>query len=1058
MAAQMSRHPAVRAGAVVLAGAVCATLAAIPATAQGSRHGFGTGDDGGIVLDSDTYRLTVDPEGFRYAITRPNGTVVAPAHESSGLVLDGSPAARAEVVEHADDHAVFEVTADSGAVVTVEVAAAPTSMTFTVDEMPDESGTIDFRTGPVAPAYGLGDYGSHANGERGDEASCTESVTARPTTELTGLVVDDMANRSSCMRFISNFTVFPAQSFAQVLFDEGVKRVALTEEENRLGVADADRVDALHYFVGHDLRQVYADYRDARHAHGYVDAEPRQLLFEVGWESYGALGWNTHQSAVTETINGFREHGYDLRWGIIGSGFWPGPRGNPSEGTTTSFGMWDDECDYDPADGSYPQLPCPRYPAPDDLKGLFDDAGMSLLLGLRNNMKAPDINEGWNPHYDGDFAREALERGYFLAEDDGSPVTITDAFFPAGPQYVLDADDPEARAWYVEQSRTWEADGFKEDAMLTAPVFGRDGIWNPLLKALHDEGDAIIVRNAAYSVPGDVVRANDTKYGHGENYTADPDRLPVNLLNFAASGAPNVYGDYVGGTPSAAAMVDPSYQDYFVRNAWTLAVTPAMAFGRGPWEMDDPEIDGDQGERYAAASSEAADFHERMVPYIYDAALDSHRTGFPTTMTPLPVAFPDDPATYALANDTTRQYEWMMGENLLATPVYGADFETAQTRDVYLPEGHWIDYATGTRFEGPTTLEDYPLGTDRAPVFVGGNGVVVERDGEGLRARVFPVGERGGEYEFDTAEATGSVRLLNTGWDTDRLRVVDRTAGHRVEFDTDPVTGAIEFDFDPAHDYQLVAGADDADTIDRETAPPAATATLSHTVDDAGQTTLAWDAVDDARSYLVQVEDACGISGTSFAGSTVGPTSTTLPLGDIATAGGTYRVIAWSSGGPSQPSRPYEITPDNGGSTEPVTVTDEGTPLTCDPDNPAYSEDGYWRPSSNLLGFDGSKTRFSSDGTATWRANLTPGKYEVSVWYPGYVSNTAEANYRIADVVEATEGTEAVVTVDQRNGGEWVNLGTYTFLESDQLARVMVGNTDGRILRADAVRFTPAPG
>ena len=36
-----------------------------------------------------------------------------------------------------------------------------------------------------------------------------------------------------------------------------------------------------------------------------------------------------------------------------------------------------------------------------------------------------------------------------------------------------------------------------------------------------------------------------------------------------------------------------------------------------------------------------------------------------------------------------------------ATPLYGEDYETATTRDVYLPAGEWIDYDDGTRHTGP---------------------------------------------------------------------------------------------------------------------------------------------------------------------------------------------------------------------------------------------------------------------------------------------------------------------------------------------------------------------
>lgn len=1021
-----------------------------PVQALAGRDGPVSDHGSRIVLTGETYRMTIDKNAFRYGLSTPEGRTVAGAHSSSGMLLGGSEAVRADLARGSTRTvALVDVAFADGRTVRVRMEPHRRWVRVTVPELPEGGATVDFRTAGVAPAYGLGDYGSHADGQPDEDTPCGGNVEARPRTELTGAVFDNITNEGSCKRFISNFVVFPKQRLGQVLFDEGQKRAGLTGTENRLGVVGAGRVDSLYYFVGSDLQDVYRDYRDARKRHGYVDAKPRQRLFELGWEAYGALTWNTHQQPVEDTVQGFLDHGYDLRWGVVGSGFWPGPRGNGAEGSTTSFGMWDEECDYDPADGSY-DLPCPRYPDPQRLRKLFSDNDMSLILGLRNNFKAPDLNENWNEHYDGPFARQALERGYFLKNDGGSLATVTRAQYPRGPQYVLDADNREALDWFVDNAGKWEAGGFKEDAMLYEPNLHRDDIWNPLDKALHDEGYDVIVRNAAYSVPGDVIRVNDTYYGFGLDYNSDPDRLPVNMLNVAASGAPNVYADYVGGTPTAGGMTDPSYQDYFVRNAWLLAASPSMAFARGPWEMDDPEVDGDQGERYAESVRDAADFHQRLVPYLYDAALDSHRSGFPSTMTPMPVAYPDDENTYHLASEEGRNYQWMLGESLLAAPVFGADFETARTRDVYLPAGSWIDYATGARFEGPRTLEDYPLGTDRAPVFAGGSGIVVERAGKGLDARVFPVGDRGENYTFSGDGKPSDIRLANAGWNTRTLRVIDRTVDHPVRYEIDPVTGAVEFPVTSGHDYVLVGGRGSADTIDRGSSAPGTPQGLRHTVADDGLATLHWDAVKGATSYAVQVEGAgqCPDGSVAYAGSTTGATS--LPLGQVGDAGGSYRVVAWSSGGPSDPSAEHVIeSADNSGGE--VIVTDEGKPDTCDPEQPAYSEEGSWAGSS-LSGFDGSKTRYSAGGTATWRAALEPGTYEVSVWFPAHSSSTTEATYQVADVAE---GGAVDVPVNQRDsGGEWVSLGSYTFTGADPLPRVSVRNTaDAGYVRTDAVRF-----
>ncbi|WP_425955772.1 hypothetical protein [Xylanimonas sp. McL0601] len=760
-----------------------------------------------ITVRGDTYAVLIEKTRFRYSVLDAAGAVLAPPHPVSGLRVarEGAgfaDAATAVLVSSARAAtAVVRVTLTDGTRLDVRVRPDARTVRFSTSRVAGTA-TIDFRTGPVAPAYGLGDYGAFADGQPEQRTPCSGEVAVRPTTELTGIVLDNLTNQGSCKRFITNFTVFPRQRLAQVLFFEGRKRVALTADENRLGVGGTRSVDGLFYLVAEDLRQLYRDYKDLREAHGYVDARPDARMFGLGWEAYGALGWNTYQASVEETVQAFVDHGYPLSWGVVGSGFWPGPRGGAAEGTTNSFGTWDDTPEPGRVD-SQPGLPNPRYPDPDHLKGVFARHGIALLLGARTNVTAlPEDGGNHDPAYDGDFLMEAIERGYLLTGPDGAPAVVTRAQFPSGASYVLDASDPDAVRWFVEQMRKWGVQGWKEDTMLYEPDTHRDGNWNPLVLALHDAGDLVMVRNAAYSVPGDSLRLNDTMCGAGTDFHGNPDRIPVQLLNYAASGAGNVYGDYVGGTPGHGSMADEAYMRYFVRNAQLAALTPVLAFGLGPWELGRAD--------YADGVKALALWHESVRPYVYSAVLDGYETGYPTAMTPLPVAYPDDPATYALANDTTRQYEWMFGESILATPVWGADFATATSRDVYLPAGTWIDIATGAVFTGPRTLEGYAIGPDRVPAFVGGKGVLVTRDpgsggAAGLTVAVYPVAA-GSEYRWTDGTSSSTVTSSNTGWDPASLTVADLTARRDVAFDVDDVTGAVRFPLVPGHDYALRGG------------------------------------------------------------------------------------------------------------------------------------------------------------------------------------------------------------------------------------------------------------
>jgi alpha-glucosidase (family GH31 glycosyl hydrolase) len=77
---------------------------------------------------------------------------------------------------------------------------------------------------------------------------------------------------------------------------------------------------------------------------------------------------------------------------------------------------------------------------------------------------------------------------------------------------------------------------------------------------------------------------------------------------------------------------------------------------------------------------------------------------------------------------------------LLATPLYGNDYDTASSRDVYLPAGKWMDYDTGNLYTGGRLLPSFPLPVGKTPLFVGGPGILIEREGQQIVARVYPIG------------------------------------------------------------------------------------------------------------------------------------------------------------------------------------------------------------------------------------------------------------------------------------------------------------------------------
>jgi hypothetical protein len=88
--------------------------------------------------------------------------------------------------------------------------------------------------------------------------------------------------------------------------------------------------------------------------------------------------------------------------------------------------------------------------------------------------------------------------------------------------------------------------------------------------------------------------------------------------------------------------------------------------------------------------------------------------------------------------------------------------------------------------------------------------------------------------------------------------------------------------------------------------------------------------------------------------------------------------------------------------------------------------------------------------TATWDAELAggPDNYEVIVWYPVY---SGLANNALFTIHHA--GISDTVVVDQSiNGGQWLSIGIYKFVNDGTEDVILSDNADSWVA-ADAVRF-----
>lgn len=119
----------------------------------------------------------------------------------------------------------------------------------------------------------------------------------------------------------------------------------------------------------------------------------------------------------------------------------------------------------------------------------------------------------------------------------------------------------------------------------------------------------------------------------------------------------------------------------------------------------EPWLFGEEAEKNAKA---AIELKYRLLPYIYTYAREAHETGLPL-MRPMFLEYPADMETFS----TDAQF--MFGSELLVAPVVK---KGARNKNVYLPEGTWIDYNNKhTAYSGEQWMTvDAPLNT--IPMFV----------------------------------------------------------------------------------------------------------------------------------------------------------------------------------------------------------------------------------------------------------------------------------------------------------------------------------------------------
>ena len=366
-----------------------------------------------------------------------------------------------------------------------------------------------------------------------------------------------------------------------------------------------------------------------------------------------------------------------------------------------------------------------------DPKAMIDslhDAGLKVLLWQNPSQKyTPYAYE----QKDNDTAY-MLSQNYNVKDGQGGDYRIpANGWF--GNSLVPDFTNPAAEEWWLSKRKylleDMNIDGFKTDG--GEIIWGRDTTFyngkkgdemrnqfpNEYIRAFYDFAKSYKPDAMSFSRAGTTgiqqypaLWAGDQDSSFNTMQQALKAGLSANL-----SGVPFWswdVGGFTGDYPSA---------ELYKRSVALGAFTPIMQIHS---EKANPAISEERTPWNAAARNgndtsiidtfkKFTNLRMNLLPYIYSEAAATSATGVPF-MRAMSLEYPQDNQTHSL------QYQYMFGSNLLVAPIVEGG---TNIKNVYLPEGEWIDFFYGAQRPGNQTIAYY-ADADSIPVFVKAGAII----------------------------------------------------------------------------------------------------------------------------------------------------------------------------------------------------------------------------------------------------------------------------------------------------------------------------------------------
>ncbi len=310
--------------------------------------------------------------------------------------------------------------------------------------------------------------------------------------------------------------------------------------------------------------------------------------------------------------------------------------------------------------------------------------------------------------------KDAAAKGVFVTDSLGKPYVDKQFYFGAGS--LIDIFKPEARDWFWAKYKkqidmgiaAWWGD-LGEPESHPSDIYHVNGKANEVHNIFGHYWDKMLFDKYAEYYPNTrLFHLQRSGFAGSQRYAAYPwtgdvsrswgglqAQLPL-LLTMGMNGLGYIHSD--AGGFAQGVKDDELYTRWLQFAVFTPILRP-----HGSVIPSEPVF---WSEKTQDIVRKYMNLRYAMLPYNYTLAYQNATTGSPLMR----------PFFYQFANDTAAWHvedEYMWGESLLVAPVIKKGLTI---RSIYLPEGKWYDFTTGTEYIGNSRI-DFPLTIENLPVF-----------------------------------------------------------------------------------------------------------------------------------------------------------------------------------------------------------------------------------------------------------------------------------------------------------------------------------------------------